>query len=158
MPIVLKCGSLNLLEPSVPVQGLLQLFTLRFGNWLCFQHHVKVIKRYYFWVYTFCGRCVLRRFGGTYCLRLTLKMEAVGSSETSQHTSTTRYRNRTEDHQLINNRREHLKKLATEFHIVIMNEMEICSEIRRSQGLSHVRHHTARTNGSWVRIFFGAWL
>ena len=29
------------------------------------------------------------------------------------------------------------------------------SEIMRSEGLSHVRHHTARTLGSWVGIFFG---
>jgi len=39
-----------------------------------------------------------------------------------------------------------------------MNAKEICSEIRRSQGLSHVSHDTSRKLGSWVRIFFGAWL
>ena len=114
-PIVLKSGSFNFLEPSVLVQGLLYLFTQRFRNWLCFHHHVKVIKKYSFWVYMFCGGCVLRRFGGSYCLHLTLKKEAVPSCEMSEHTPTTRYRNRTEDHQLINNRRENVRNLQVNF-------------------------------------------
>lgn len=63
----------------------------------------------------FCGGCVLRRFGGSYCLHLTLKMEAVRSCELLEHTSTTRYRNRTEDHQLINNRRENVRNLQLNF-------------------------------------------